>query len=110
MSCACKTTKRDLAVRASCIECVEKHVGAAVVLIGEVLNGYPHRVLAIGHLHEAEEESIDWPALRAAIRRARIRYQNYNVAPDWRRLTEMIQAIAPERHGIVTDLTPGYEI
>jgi hypothetical protein len=110
MTCPCKTGKHDMAVRPSCLECVEKHLGAAMVLIGEVLNGYPHRLLAIGHLHEAEEESFDWPALRSLIRQARRRYQNHNAAPDWEAFSREIARVAPERHGRVVDLLPDYAI
>lgn len=45
--------------RPSCLECVEKHLGAAWVLLAEYRDGYPHRLRAIGHLHEAEDESQD---------------------------------------------------
>lgn len=35
--------------RASCLECVEKHLGAAMVLLSESQDGYPeHRLLATG--------------------------------------------------------------
>ena len=109
MSCQCYKQK-NTQVRRSCLQCVEKHLGAAIVLMGEVLNGYPHRLLAIGHLHEAEEESQEWPALHAAIRHDRTRYQDYNMAPDWERLDKLVQSIAPSRHGITNDLRAEYDI
>lgn len=64
-------------VRPSCMECVEKHLGAALVLMGEAEAGYPeHKLLAIGHLHEAAEESADMrPELSALLRDIRKRYQ-----------------------------------
>jgi len=108
MGCSCKGN--TLSTRTSCLECVEKHVGAATVLIGEVLNGYPYRLLAIGHLHEAEEESDTWPALRMVIRQARVRYQNNNTAPNWKRIHEMIVNIDPSRHGEVIMTRPDYLI
>jgi len=43
--------------RPSCLECVEKHLGAAYVLVTESREGYAHRLRAIGHLFEAEDES-----------------------------------------------------
>ena len=52
--------------RPSCLECVEKHLGAAWVLLAETRDGYPHRLRAIGHLHEAEDESQQWPELHNA--------------------------------------------
>ena len=78
------------ATRPSCLECVEKHLGAAWVLITEHQNGYPHRLLAIGHLHEAEEESQAWPDLHAAIRAARKAYQADGTMPNWEALAEAI--------------------
>lgn len=43
--------------RPSRIECVEKHMVAVSALISEHRDCYPHRLRAIGHLHEAEDES-----------------------------------------------------
>lgn len=65
------------AVRSSCMECVEKHMGAALVLMGEAEAGYPeHKLLAIGHLHEAAEESAELrPQLSVLIRDIRKAYQ-----------------------------------
>lgn len=65
------------AVRSSCMECVEKHLGAALVLMGEAEAGYPeHKLLAIGHLHEAAEEAAELrPQLSALIRDIRKAYQ-----------------------------------
>lgn len=80
--------------RASCLECVEKHLGAAWVLMTEQRNGYPHRMLAVGHLHEAEDESQAFPALHDAIREARKRYQAKGVIPDWPRLSRMLDQSA----------------
>ena len=40
--------------RPSCIDCVEKHLGAALVLLTETREGYAYRLRAIGHLFEAE--------------------------------------------------------
>lgn len=79
--------------RPSCLPCVEKHLGAAWVLITEHQNGYPHRLLAIGHLHEAEEESQAWPELNAAIREARKVYQQTGEVPDFVALTSLLGAL-----------------
>ena len=78
--------------RPSCAACVEKHLGAAYVLLAE-LNDLPdarraeppnlsRRLRAIGHLFEAEDESQEWPGLHAAIREARKGYQAANSLPD----------------------------
>lgn len=69
--------------RDSCLECVDKHLGAALVLITETRDGYPHRLRAIGHLHEAEDESQAWPALHDAIREARKRFQQAGEVPNF---------------------------
>ncbi len=69
--------------RQSCLECVEKHLGAAWVLLAEHRDGYPHRLRAIGHLHEAEDESQAWPDLHNAIREARRLFQREVRMPDF---------------------------
>lgn len=78
--------------RPSCIECVEKHLGAAWVLLDECHDGYPHRLLVIGHLHEAEDESRVWPQLHEAIRSARKLYQQEGAVPDFELLTDLLEA------------------
>lgn len=70
-------------VRPSCLECVEKHLGAAWVLLAEARDGYATRLRAIGHLHEAEDESQAWPELHNAIREARRAYQQTGQVPDF---------------------------
>jgi hypothetical protein len=79
--------------RRSCLECTEKHLGAAYVLIAETRDGYAHRLRAIGHLHEAEDESQEWPGLHTAIREARKAYQARGDMPDWEALGQAIEKI-----------------
>ena len=79
--------------RPSCIECVEKHLGAALVLLTETREGYAYRLRAIGHLFEAEDESQEWPQLHAVIREARKRYQAEENIPDWEMLGQQIAAL-----------------
>lgn len=84
--------------RPSCIECVEKHLGAAMVLLAELNDlpddaasrrqGFSRRLRAIGHLFEAEDESQEWPDLHAAIRAARKSYQADDTMPTWDTLAE----------------------
>ena len=59
--------------RPTCLNCVRKHIGQAVVLMGESLQGYPaHRWLAVGHLGEAGEECVErYPKLAEEIRTVR---------------------------------------
>ncbi len=88
--------------RPSCMECVEKHLGAAYVLLAE-LNDMPderraqpaslsRRLRAIGHLFEAEDEAQQWPELHAAIREARRAYQSTGAMPEM----EPLAAIAAQ--------------
>lgn len=58
----------------SCLDCVRKHIGAAVGLMNEAHLGYPpHRWLAVGELYLAEEESLcDYPELAVKIREQRL--------------------------------------
>jgi len=99
--CGCKA--RNAAVQASaptrpsCLECVEKHLGAACVLLAETADGYAHRLRAIGHLHEAEDESQEWPALHTAIRAARKTYQTEGTIPDWDALGKLVQEVRDAR-------------
>ena len=78
--------------RPSCIECVEKHLGAAYVLLTEAREGYAYRLRAVGHLFEAEDEAQEWPELHAAIRDARNHYQAAGEMPDWQALDGMLSA------------------
>lgn len=74
-----RVDEREAPTRPSCLACVEKHLGAALVLLTETRVGYAYRLRAIGHLFEAEDESQEWPDLRAA----RKAYQAEGALPDW---------------------------
>ncbi len=70
---------------------VEKHLGSAWVLIGEVGEGAcHHRPLAIGHLHQAEQLAWEWPGLCKSIRAARYRYQKRGMIPDFVALVQIV--------------------
>ena len=46
-------------MRKSCVACALKHLAQAEILLTEAALGYPkHRLLAIGHLAEAESEIL----------------------------------------------------
>ena len=79
--------------RPSCRECCEKHIGAAMVLLSETKNGYPHYLLAVGHLHEAEEEAQAWADLAAAIRTARKELQMTGAVSDWEEMTLAMERV-----------------
>jgi len=78
------------------MECVEKHLGAAYVLLTETNDGYAHRLRAIGHLHEAEDESQEWGELHKAIRGARKDYQTDGVMPDWQALEDLLGEVSAD--------------
>lgn len=61
--------------RGSCLFCVRKHLAQASILLDESRLGYPfHRWYAIGHLAEAESESLyDYPDLAKDIREIRLK-------------------------------------
>jgi len=89
--------------RPSCIACVEKHLGAAYVLLTELndlpdtpaerCQGFSRRLRAIGHLFEAEDESQEWPELHNAIRQARKTYQADGTMPDWAALAQLVDQV-----------------
>jgi len=89
--------------RPSCIECCEKHLGAAYVLLTELNDlpddpterrqGFSRRLRAIGHLFEAEDESQEWPELHTVIRQARKVYQASGTMPDWDALAVAAKAV-----------------
>jgi len=100
--------------RPSCIECCEKHLGAAYVLLTELNDlpdppspggsgvagdeasrrqGFSRRLRAIGHLFEAEDESQQWPELHAAIRQARKAYQADGTMPDFEHIATFANAV-----------------
>ena len=96
--CGCRLNdrernEREPSVRPSCIECVEKHLGAAMVLLTEIHHGYQHRLRLIGHLHEAEEESQEWSYLHKMIRESRKAYQRDGVIPDWESLAQAATSV-----------------
>ncbi len=95
--CGCRRSRKGEAeenpVRPSCLECTEKHLGAALVILSEVQDGYAYRLRFIGHLHEAEDESQEWPTLHNAIRQARKDFQRENQTPDWEALARLIEEV-----------------
>lgn len=64
-----------------------------MVLLSETRDGYPHRLRAIGHLHEAEDESQEFPALHDAIRAARKAFQETGTMPSFDKLEAMAKAV-----------------
>lgn len=70
-------------IEENCLECVEKHLGAAHEQFKEVPQGYPEHILsAIGNLVEAQNAATNFPEIAAAIREARIAFQRKGEIPD----------------------------
>jgi hypothetical protein len=92
--CGCRRNEKERLnenpVRPSCLECVEKHLGAALVIASEIYDGYTYKLRFIGHLHEAEEESQEFLSLHKMIREARKDYQKGGKSPDWEILAKLI--------------------
>ena len=92
--CGCRLSEAERnAVRPSCLECAEKHLGAAMVILSEIHDGYSYRLQFIGHLHEAEDESQEWPELHRLIRQSRKQYQQKGLVPDWEILAGEIKNV-----------------
>jgi len=77
-------------MRESCLSCVLKHLAEATILMIEAKLGYPwHRYYAIGHMAEAEAESLaDFPEIAHRIRELRLDYMSgkhidMDVLIDW---------------------------
>jgi hypothetical protein len=95
--CGCRQNKNtnlhENPVRPSCLECVEKHLGAALVIASEIHDGYAYHLRLIGHLHEAEEESQEFVKLHERIHSARKSYQRNGIIPNWEILAQKIAEI-----------------
>ena len=76
----------------SCLNCCAKHLAQAAVLYDESRNGYPlHHYLALGHMAEAESESLaEHSDLTQAIRIERLKLQNSHEPVDFLDLIEII--------------------
>jgi hypothetical protein len=88
-----RITQVETPPRPSCIECVEKHLGAAMVMLAEIHDGYSYRLQFVGHLHEAEDESRQWTQLHDLIRQARKAWQQQGTVPDWERLARTLAEV-----------------
>ena len=77
---SCDTTVAS--ARPSCPACARKHLGQAIVLLQESVQGYPeHRWIAMGHIAEAEAEIQGYsPEIADALRNIR---KKMEVEPDF---------------------------
>lgn len=84
-------------MRDSCLHCVRKHLGQALVLLIEAAQSFEyewHRWIAMGHLAEAEAEALEsWPNLATTIRNARIGYFDDNERIDFKSIFDDIDDI-----------------
>lgn len=97
--------------RDSCIYCVEKHVGKAMVLLDELLSNRPihaehgtaeydariktelNHLGIIGNLQAATDEAEEWPELHDALLAAEREYRYHGTVPDWEAISEMIEEV-----------------
>ena len=85
--------------RDSCIQCVEKHVGKALVLYKELLtasetnnvNAKLNHLEIIGNLQAATDEAEQWQELHDAIDTAEREYRYKGNGPNWGEISGMIQ-------------------
>jgi hypothetical protein len=81
--------------RPSCLNCVRKHLGQAIVLLGEAQQGYPnHKWLAVGHMAEAAEECLEFPEIANLLRAERLNIMdNPEYTPNLMPFFDMIEAV-----------------
>jgi hypothetical protein len=81
---AIATECANIVSREDCFFCVRKHLSQAQILLDESQLGYPtHKWLAIGHMAEAESESIRYsPELATMIRATRVCIMGQTTDPD----------------------------
>lgn len=64
-------------MRESCVQCACKHIAQARALMLECAKGYEHKLFALGHLAEAEDElAKDHPDLCKWVRQYRLKLEN----------------------------------
>lgn len=95
----------------SCIFCVEKHVGRALVLWEESLsaqdsgtetgesrvNLYLNHVKIIGHLGNAYDESADYPELHELLKKAERWYRYSGTVPPWDEILNAMKKVKDEQ-------------
>ena len=89
----------------SCILCVEKHVGRAMVAYDELcssdnsgtttgdaaINPYKARILVIGHLGHAIEESYEYTALHSLLQSDERAFRYSCKVPQWAKIVKLIE-------------------
>lgn len=91
----------------SCVWCVEKHIGKAMVLWDEittsgesgmedgtaVVNVYRNHILVIGNLGAAVDESVEYGELHELLKKTERMYRYYGTAPDWKKILELLETV-----------------
>lgn len=103
--------------RDSCIYCVEKHVGKAMVLLDELLSNrlfhaehgtaeYDARIKTelnhlgiIGNLQAATDEAEEWPELHDTLLAAEREYRYHGIVPDWEKISGLIKNVKEDSNG-----------
>lgn len=94
----------------SCIFCVEKHVGRALILWEESLsaqdsgtaegvgrvNTYLNHIKIIGHLGNAYDESADYPELHEVLKKAERQYRYSGTVPPWADILTELKKVKEE--------------
>lgn len=82
-------------MRESCIYCVSKHISQAIVLVIESALGYPlHIWYAVGHLAEAETESLHgFSDLAEEIRAVRVKLMGQEPGFDPLSLVKLLERV-----------------
>ena len=85
--------------RDSCLQCAIKHISQARVLMLEYRKGYPiHVYFAIGHLAEAEDETLmEYPGIAMRLRLYRLDLEHdHDFKLDWEQMVMEIHNFEKE--------------
>lgn len=103
--------------RDSCIYCVEKHVGKAMVLLDELLSNRPlhaehgtaeydariktelNHLGVIGNLQAATDEAEEWQELHDTLLSAEREYRYHGTVPDWENISGLIKNVKENYSG-----------
>lgn len=89
-------------MRFTCLKCVLKHLGQAMILVEECRMGYPfHRYFAMAHMAEASSESyVKYPLLAQQIRDERKKFEELDEDPNILSLMAFADELLTEEHGL----------
>ena len=82
-------------MRETCLLCVSKHIAQATILTAEAALGYPiHLWYAVGHLAEAEHESLsEYPSIAKTIRSVRVKLMGQEAGFDALMLPDLLSMV-----------------